>query len=122
MKKIVLLSMILLTTSFCEDLFELGLEAYDKGEFDKAAKQWQKACDDNVARACHNLGVLYALGKGVKQDYTSAKGYIFKACALGFQDGCDYLNKMIAADENDEKIEIIIKTMIKTINHLKQID
>ena len=27
MKKIVLLSMILLTTSFCEDLFELGLEA-----------------------------------------------------------------------------------------------
>ena len=158
MKKIVLLSMILLTTGFCEDLFELGLEAYNKGEFDKAAKQWQKACDDNVARACHNLGflyedaqgveqdynkatelykkacdgdiaeachnlgVLYALGKGTKQDYSSAKRYVFKACALGFQDGCDYLNKMIATDDNDEKIEIMFKTMIKTINHLKQID
>ena len=30
MKKIILLSVILLTTSFCEDLFELGLEAYKK--------------------------------------------------------------------------------------------
>ena len=122
MKKIILLSVILLTTSFCEDLFELGLEAYNKGEFDKAAKQWQKACDDNVARACHNLGVLYALGKGLNQDYRLAKRYVFKACTLGFQDGCDYLNKMIATDDNDEKIEIIFKTMVKTINHLKQID
>ena len=66
MKKIVLLSMILLTTGFSKDLFELGLEAYNKGEFDKAAKQWQKACDDNVARACHNLGVLYEDAQGVK--------------------------------------------------------
>ena len=197
MKKIVLLSMILLTTGFSKDLFELGFEAYNKGEFDKAAKQWQKACDDNVARACHNLGilyedaegvkqdyhkaaelykrscdggfvgsclnlgvlyikdqvveqdyskainlykkacdgdvaqachnlgVLYALGKGVNQDYRLAKRYVFKACTLGFQDGCDYLNKMIdsnATDDNDEKIEIIFKTMSKTINHLKQIE
>ena len=122
MKKAVLLSVILLTTSFSKDLFELGFEAYNKGEFDKAAKQWQKACDGDIAEACHNLGVLYALGKGTKQDNDSAKRYVFKACALGFQDGCDYRNKMIAADENDEKNEIIIKTMIKTINHLKQID
>ncbi|WP_258033888.1 hypothetical protein [Campylobacter concisus] len=43
MKKIILLSVILLTTGFCEDPFKLGLEAYDKGEFDKAAKQWQKS-------------------------------------------------------------------------------
>ena len=27
-----------------------------------------------------------------------------------------------ATDDNDEKIEIIFKTMSKTINHLKQID
>ena len=76
MKKIILLSVILLTTSFCEDLFELGLEAYDKGEFDKAAKQWQKACEDNVARACHNLGVLYEDAKGLKQDTAKQPSYI----------------------------------------------
>ena len=72
MKKIVLLSVILLTTGLSKDLFELGLEAYNKGEFDKAAKQWQKACDDNVALACHNLGFLYEDGEGVKQDYHKA--------------------------------------------------
>jgi len=76
MKKIILLSVILLTTSFYKDLFELGLEAYDKGEFDKAAKQWQKACEDNVARACHNLGVLYEDAKGLKQDTAKQPSYI----------------------------------------------
>jgi len=45
MKKAILLSVILLTTGFCEDLFELGVEAYNKGEFDKAAKQWQRGCN-----------------------------------------------------------------------------
>lgn len=80
MKKIILLSMILLTTSLSKDFFELGLEAYDKGEFDKAAKQWQKACDDNVARACHNLGFLYEDAQGVKQDYHKAADLYRKAC------------------------------------------
>ena len=70
MKKAVLLSMILLTTSFCEDLFELGLEAYDKGEFDKAAKQWQKACEADVSESCSNLGVLYENGQGGNKIFT----------------------------------------------------
>ena len=48
MKKIVLLSMILLTTGFSKDLFELVVEAYNKSDYNEAAKQWQKACDDNV--------------------------------------------------------------------------
>ena len=88
MKKIVLLSMILLTTGFCEDLFELGLEAYNKSEFDKAAKQWQKACDDNVARACHNLGFLYEDAQGVKQDYSKSAELYEKACNNGYNRGC----------------------------------
>ena len=88
MKKIVLLSMILLNTSFCEDLFELVLEAYNKGEFDKAAQQWQKACDDNVARACHNLGVLYEDAKGVKQDYHKAAKLYKRSCDGGFVGSC----------------------------------
>ena len=94
-------------------------------DYSKATELYKKACDGDIAEACHNLGALYALGKGVRQDYHLAKKYVFKACTLGFQDGCDYLNKMIdsnATDDNDEKIEIILKTMSKTINHLKQID
>lgn len=88
MKKIILLSMILLTTSFSKDLFEFGLEAYNKGEFDKAAKQWQKACDDNVARACHNLGFLYEDARGVKQDYHKAAELYKRSCNGGFAGSC----------------------------------
>ena len=88
MKKIVLLSVILLTIGFSKDLFELGFEAYNKGEFDKAAKQWQKACDDNVARACHNLGVLYEDAQGVKQDYRKAAELYKRSCDGGFVGSC----------------------------------
>ena len=72
MKKIILLSMILLTTSFSKDLFELGLEAYNKGEFDEAAKQWQRGCNDGNIDSCTNLGTLYENGQGVAQDYNKA--------------------------------------------------
>ena len=103
MKKIILLSMILLTTSFCEDLFELGLEAYDKGEFDKAAKQWQKACDDNVARACHNLGILYEDAKGVKQDYHKAAELYKRSCDGGFAGSCLNLGVLYIKDQGVEQ-------------------
>lgn len=88
MKKIILLSMILLTTGFSKDLFELGLEAYNKSEFDKAVQQWQKACDDNVARACHNLGILYEDAEGVKQDYHKAAELYKRSCDGGFAGSC----------------------------------
>ena len=102
MKKIVLLSVILLTTSFSKDLFELGLEAYDKGKFDKAAKQWQKACDDEISPSCSNLGVLYLKGQGIKHDHIKAIKLFKKACDLGYQRGCDYFKKM-----NNSNIDII---------------
>ena len=103
MKKIVLLSVILLTTGFSKDLFELGLEAYDKDEFDKAAKQWQKACDDNVARACHNLGVLYEDAQGVKQDYRKAAELYKRSCDGGFVGSCLNLGVLYIKDQGVEQ-------------------
>ena len=103
MKKIILLSVILLTTGFCEDLFELGLEAYNKGEFDKAAKQWQKACDDNVARACHNLGFLYEDAQGVKQDYHKAAELYKRSGDGGFAGSCLNLGALYIKDQGIEQ-------------------
>ncbi len=37
MKKAALLSVILITTSFSKDIVELGIEAYDQGNYYKAA-------------------------------------------------------------------------------------
>ena len=88
MKKAVLLSVILLTTGFCEDLFELGLEAYNKGEFDKAAQQWQRGCNSGDIDSCTNLGTLFENGQGVKQDYSKSVELYKKACNGGYNRGC----------------------------------
>ena len=37
----------------------------------------QKACDDGNANGCFNLGLLYANGQGVKQDYKKSERTIF---------------------------------------------
>ena len=106
--------MILLTTSFCEDLFKLGFEAYNKGEFDKAAQQWQKACDDNVARACHNLEILYEDAKGVKQDYRKAAELYKRSCNGGFVGSCLNLGALYIKDQG------IGQDYIKAINLYKK--
>lgn len=41
-----------------------------------------KACDLNVASSCTVLGIQYAEGNGVKQDYQKANEFYQKACDL----------------------------------------
>ena len=56
----------------------------------------QKQCESGNGVSCNDLGVLYAKGQGVKQDYFQAKKYYEKACDLKVQKGCEYyaiLNK-----------------------------
>ena len=54
MKKIVFLSMFLLTIGFSQDLVDLGFDAYDKGDYNKAAKIFSRACDNEVIDGCLN--------------------------------------------------------------------
>ena len=44
------------------------------------------------ASGCHNLGLLYFNGDGVKQDYNKAMEFFGKACDLGHQKGCTLIN------------------------------
>ena len=43
------------------------------------------------AAGCNTLGILYAKGLGVKQNYTKAKNLYKKACNMGFAAGCSTL-------------------------------
>ncbi|GAA8384650.1 hypothetical protein HpBT220_04100 [Helicobacter pylori] len=45
-----------------EELFNLGMLSYDKQDFSKARKYFEKACDLNDSSGCKNLGVLYENG------------------------------------------------------------
>ena len=88
MKRVFVLLVILFSVGFSKDLTELGSEAYKKGDYQKAAELYQKACDSGEARGCSNLGVLYDEGQGVKQDYQKAAQLYQKGCDEGNSLGC----------------------------------
>ena len=94
MKRILVLLVVLFSIGFSEDLIESGNEAYDKGDYQKAAQLYQKACDSGEAGGCFGLGLLYQSGQGVRQDFSTAKQYYGKACDLGFQIGCNWYRKL----------------------------
>ncbi|MBQ9589797.1 MAG: sel1 repeat family protein, partial [Butyrivibrio sp.] len=50
------------------------------GWYSDALQECQKTCDLNGGEGCTYLGILYAEGKGVKQDYQKAITYFDKAC------------------------------------------
>ncbi|WP_459820217.1 tetratricopeptide repeat protein [Campylobacter concisus] len=88
MKRILVLLVVLFSIGFSKDLIELGKEAYDKGDYQKAAQLFQKACDSGEALGCSILGILYKDGQGVKQDYQKAAQLYQKVCDSGEAFGC----------------------------------
>ena len=94
MKKFIFLSILLLTIGFSQDLLELGLEAYDKGDYTKSAELFEKGCNSGNVGGCANLGLLYDVGQGVKQDYKKAAELYEKACNSGNVISCFNLGIM----------------------------
>ncbi|MGN8538616.1 tetratricopeptide repeat protein [Helicobacter pylori] len=74
-----------------EELFNLGMLSYDKQDFSKARKYFEKACELKDGGGCGALGGLYYNGDGVKQDSKKATALFEKACKLGYQLACEML-------------------------------
>ncbi|MGL2793748.1 tetratricopeptide repeat protein [Helicobacter pylori] len=77
-----------------KELFDLGMLSYDKQDFSKARKYFEKACDLNNSGGCSFLGDLYRSGDGVKQDSIKAAQFYSKACKLGNQKACEILKEL----------------------------
>ncbi|WRD66914.1 SEL1-like repeat protein [Helicobacter pylori] len=77
-----------------EELFNLGMLSYDKQDFSKARKYFEKACDLNNGGGCSGLGFLYGSGKGVEKDLIKAAYFYSKACELEFQLACESLKEL----------------------------
>ncbi len=76
-----------------EELFDLGMHNYDKQDFSKARKYFEKACDLKYGGGCGVLGFLYGSGKGVEKNLIKADQYFSKACKLGNQKACEILKE-----------------------------
>lgn len=100
MKKILILLTVLFSIGFSKDFIKLGNEAYDKNNYQKAAEFYQKACDEGIASGCATSGVLYAGGKGVRQDYQKAAEFLKKGCDGGIAMGCGNLGIVYAKQRN----------------------
>ena len=67
--------------SLCwSDDFQKGMEAYKKGDFANAIKEWILLGEDGDEKAQYFLGLIYYKGKGVPQNYKKAlKWYTLSA-------------------------------------------
>ena len=75
--------------------YSLLAMAYNKlQDYYNAKKYYEIACEKvNAAQAenCHNLGVMYYEGRGVRQDYAKAAELYKKACDMKYGGACNNL-------------------------------
>jgi len=76
------LSVICLAASAWAD-YQAGEEAYHRGDYATALREWRPLAELGIATAQFNLGLLYANGQGVPQDYVQARHWYEKAAIQG---------------------------------------
>jgi TPR repeat protein len=65
--------------------FQQGLTAYRAGDYAAALKEWRPLAEQGLAKAQHNLGVIFHKGgRGVPQNYLQASHWYHKAAEQGF--------------------------------------
>ena len=67
--------------------FEDAVAAYQRGDYATAYALTRPLADEGVARAQFNLGVMYAKGQGVAQDYAEAAKWYRLAADQGHAGG-----------------------------------
>jgi len=63
--------------------FEVGVEAYDRGDYDTALNEFRPLAEQGHPKAQYNLGVMYAEGLGVQKDYVLAHMWLNLAAVQG---------------------------------------
>ena len=80
---VLLLTLLVGTPAFSAD-FQKGLAAAQSGDFATALREWTPLAKQGNASAQHNLGVMYASGRGVPQDYKTAVKWYRLAAEQGY--------------------------------------
>ena len=76
--------------------YQEGCDAYERGDFGTALKEFRPLVDQGYPLAQATLGLMYAEGQGVPKDYVLAHMWMNLAAAKGVQEavkGRDLLEK-----------------------------
>jgi len=79
--------------------FNTGLEAYKKGDFVGAAKEWRTVAEAGSAAAQYNLALLYVDGKGVPLDYGEAANWFRRAAEQDYEPAQHNLGAMYGSGQ-----------------------
>jgi TPR repeat protein len=63
--------------------FQSGLDAYNRGDYAAALQEWKPLAEKGDANAQYNVGLLYARGQGVTQDFKEAAEWYRRAAEQG---------------------------------------
>lgn len=66
-----------------------GVDAWSRGDFNGAVREWEKPAQGGDADAQFNLAQAYKLGRGVRQDLATAEALFGKAAAQGHLQASD---------------------------------
>ncbi len=66
-----------------------GVDAWSRGDFNGAVREWEKPAQGGDADAQFNLAQAYKLGRGVRQDLAMAEALFGKAAAQGHLQASD---------------------------------
>jgi len=64
--------------------FQAGVDAYKRGDYDTALKEFRLLAEQGDTSAQNNLGLMYGNGQGVPQDYQEAVRWFRLAAEQGF--------------------------------------
>ncbi len=87
MKKLITLSillstLLLISVAWSQD-FQKGEDAYIRGDYATALREWKPLAEQGDADAQTNLGLMYVNGLGVPQDYKQAVKWYRRAAEQG---------------------------------------
>jgi uncharacterized protein len=63
--------------------FQAGMDAYNRGDYATALREWRPLAEQGDASAQFQLGLLYDNGDGVPRDYAKARQWYERAAAQG---------------------------------------
>ena len=63
--------------------YRVGMDAYLRGDYATALREWIPLAEQGDADAQYNLGVMYDKGPGAPQDYVQARQWYEKAAVQG---------------------------------------